>query len=127
MIFSSLGDSKYVIHHPSQVEVYAVTREQLELLSKGGESDWKGRWQNAFSILITCLINIIALGWDMDSVSFRLNFAIGIIALVLGTICLLFYLWDKWKQRSRLKEILKQPIQSSKITEEPLFKDFIKS
>ena len=120
MTLATLGNSEYLIHHPNQVEVYAVTREQLELLSKGAESDWKGRWQNAFSILITCLINIIALGWDTESASFRLNLGIGAIALALGFICLVFYLWDKWKQRSRLNEILKQPIQSSKITEESL-------
>mgnify|MGYP003571398912 CR=1 FL=1 len=120
MIFSTLGNSDYLIHHPSQVELYAVTREQLELLSKGSESDWKGRWQNAFSIFITCLINIIALGWNTESASFRLNFAIGIIALGIGVICLIFYICDKLKQRSRLNEILKQPIQQSKNIEEAL-------
>lgn len=115
MIFCTLGNSDYLIHHPSQVELYAVTREQLALLSKGSESDWKGRWQNAFSIFIICLINIIALGWNTESASFRLNFAIGI-----GVICLIFYICDKLKQRSRLNEILKQPIQQSKNIEEAL-------
>ena len=122
MMFSSLGESEYAIHHPSKIDVYTVTKEQLEIISKGGESDWKGRWQSAFSIVITCLINIIALGWNKDSVSFRLNLAIGSVGGVIGLFCLSFFLWDKWKQRSRIQEILSQPLQQAKDTEETLEK-----
>lgn len=102
------------------IDVYAVTKEQLELLAQGGDSEWKGRWQSAFSIVITCLINMIALGWDKESASFRLNFAIGIIGAAVGALCLGFFLWDKWKQHSRLRAILAQPVQRAKDSEEML-------
>lgn len=112
MIITALGNSEYVIHHPSEVEVYAVTPEQLELLYRGAESDWKPRWQNSFSILLTCLINIIASGWNMESASFRLNLGIGLITLLLGGISLYFYVKDMRRHKSRLEEILKQPVQT---------------
>ncbi len=34
MTLSTLGNSEYLIHHPNQVELYAVTREQLEILKQ---------------------------------------------------------------------------------------------
>ena len=120
MITTTLGNSEYIIHHTNQVEVYGVTREQLELISRGAESDWKSRWQNSFSILLTCLINIIALGWDMRSSSFRLNIGIGVISLLLGVMSLIFYVLDEKRQRSRLKDILKQPIQNVSLRGEKL-------
>ena len=120
MITTTLENSEYIIHHPNQVEVYGVTREQLELISRGAESDWKSRWQNSVSILLTCLINIIALGWDMRSSSFRLNIGIGVISLLLGVMSLIFYVFDEKRQRSRLKDILKQPIQNVSLRWEKL-------
>ena len=120
MIFSTFGNSGYIIHHPDEVEVYAVTREQLELISREAESDWKSRWQNAYSILITCLINVIALGWSTDSPSFRMNIGIGLVALIFGTVSLIFYILDRRRQKSRLTEILSQPVQTTSIKEEPL-------
>ena len=114
MTLTVLGGSDYNIHHPNKVDVYGITREQLYLLARSGESDWKGKWQSAFSILMTCLINIMALGWDTGSASFRLNLGIGLIALVIGIVFFVLHYRDRRKQNTMINEILQMPVQNPK-------------
>lgn len=114
MTLTVLGGSDYNIHHPNKVELYEITREQLELLARSGESDWKSKWQSALSILMTCLINIMALGWDTGSASFRLNLGIGLIALIVGIIFLVLYCRDRRKQNTMINEILQMPVQTKR-------------
>lgn len=120
MIFTTLGNSEYIIHHPSEVELFAVTREQLELIALEAESKWKARWQNAFSIMVTCLINTIAIGWDINSASFRMNVGIGTVALIFGVVSLVKYQRDMKHHRRRVDDILNQPVQRTPITTEPI-------
>lgn len=62
MITSTLGNADYIIHYPSKVDIYAVTREQLELLLASSASEWNGYFQNGLSVVLICIINILALG-----------------------------------------------------------------
>lgn len=120
MIFTSLGNSEYLIHHPSQVELFSVTREQLELLANGTSSNWEGKYYTAFSVFMTCLINILALGWNLDNASFRLNLGISIISFALGIFFYIKFKADKKRQNQRLNDILNQPLQKLDFDEEPL-------
>ena len=119
-MFSTLGSSEYIIHHPSQIDIYAATSEQLEMLMLNRSSEWKGHVQTALSILITSIINMMALGYDMNNASFRMNIGIGLLSLAVGLIAIKFYLLEKHKSEERLAKILSQPVQKLKVHEEEL-------
>ena len=108
-------------YHPSKVDVYAVTREQLELVSQGHASDWTGYFQNALSVMLTCAINILALGWHPETASFSLNAGLGMLSLSAGAVSLYMAYREGHKRERRLAEILMQPVQGMKATEEQLF------
>ena len=120
MIAGTLGNTDYIIHHPSKVDVYAVTREQLELISQTQENEWKGYFQNALSVMLTSVINVLALGWKPDAATFSLNFGLGVLALVVAAISILMMYREGHKRDARLTEILKQPVQSLRVEEEAL-------
>ena len=110
-MISTLGNAEIVIHHPSRVDTYAVTSEQLELLAQNSSSEWKGHIQTALSVLTTSIINIMALGYDLSSASFRMNVGIGFLSLTATVISVKFYLSEKRKQDEKLRKILSQPVQ----------------
>ena len=118
MITSTLGSADYIIHHPNSVDIYSVTREQLELLLASSASEWKSYFQNALSVILTCLINILALGFDATSTSFRLNIGLGILSGIICTLCFFMKCRDENKQTTRLNEILAQPVQELNAHEE---------
>ena len=68
------------------IELYAVTSEQLEILMQNPAAEWKGHIQTALSILITSIINMMAMGFDMSNASFRMNIGVGILSLLGVTI-----------------------------------------
>ena len=119
-MFSTLGSSEYVIHHPNQVELYAVTSEQLEILMQNPAAEWKGHIQTALSILITSIINMMAIGFDMSNASFRMNIGIGVLSLLGFAIALKFYFSEKHNSNNRLHKILNQPVQRLKADEQAL-------
>ena len=118
IITNTLGNSDYIIHHPNKVDLYAVTREQLELLSLGATSEWKGYFQNALSIFMTCIINILALGFDVGSKSFSLNVGLGIFAILICIFSFCMKSKDENKHSTRLNEILSQPVQKINVAED---------
>ena len=119
-MFSTLGSSEYIIHHPSQIDIYAATNEQLEMLMLNRSSEWKGHIQTALSILITSIINMMALGYDMSNASFRMNLGIGMLSFVAGLIAIKFYVLEKRRSEERLAKILSQPVQRLEAHEEEL-------
>lgn len=101
MITTTLGDTHFLIHHPNEVEVFALTKEQIVLLYKDDASEWKGKASSAISIFMTCIINLLAFGWQADNVSFRLNAGIGVISFV----CWVFlYIFTQLKKNNAIKE-----------------------
>ena len=102
------------------IKIYDVTSEQLELLMQNPAAEWKGHIQTALSILITSIINMMAIGFDMSNASFRMNIGVGVLSLVGFTIALKFYFSEKRNSNNRLLKILSQPIQRLKADEQAL-------
>ena len=102
------------------IETYDVTSEQLEILMQNPAAEWKGHIQTALSILITSIINMMAIGFDMGNASFRMNIGVGVLSLVGFSIALKFYFSEKCNSNNRLQKILKQPVQRLKPDEQVL-------
>ena len=102
------------------IETYDVTIEQLEILMQNPAAEWKGHIQTALSILITSIINMMAIGFDMGNASFRMNIGVGVLSLVGFSIALKFYFSEKCNSNNRLQKILKQPVQRLKPDEQVL-------
>ena len=102
------------------IETYDVTSEQLEILMQNPAAEWKGHIQTALSILITSIINIMAIGFDMSNASLRINVGVGVLSLVGFSIALKFYFSAKRNSNNRLHKILSQPIQRLKADEQAL-------
>ena len=116
-MISVLGNSELIIHHSSYINIYAVTSEQLELLKQNTSSEWKGYIQTAISVLTTTIINIMAIGFDVNNASFRMNIGLGFFSLLAAAISTKFYIAAKQKQEDKVKKILSQPVQKLKTEE----------
>lgn len=110
----TLGDSKLAIHHPNEIHMYSVTREQILLLSEKFKSEGNTYYPQVFSITITCLINCIMSFNDVTSVIFIGNTIVFVITLIFGAI--LFYIFKSKENNNKLllDEILSQPLQTAK-------------
>lgn len=111
-MINTLGNAELIIHHTNHIDIYAITSEQLELLRHNASSEWRGHIQTALSILTTSIINMMALGFDLNSASFRMNIGLAVLSLSAGALFTKFYLSEKRKQEDKLRKILNQPIQT---------------
>ena len=102
------------------IELYDVTTEQLEILMQNPAAEWKGHIQTALFILITSIINMMAIGFDMSNASFRMNIGVSVLSLVGFTIALKFYFSEKHNSNNRLQKILTQPVQKFQPDEQAL-------
>ena len=109
-----------IIYHTGKIDMHAVTREQLELLLTSSAPEWKGYFQNGLSVILTCIINILALGVDTNSASFSLNIGLGLLACIICALSFCMKCREDNKQATRLSEILNQPVQELKVYEEQL-------
>jgi len=94
-------EPKNIIHYDSNKIDYTITAEQIDSLKNISQNHWKDFSIGSFAIGIPCFINSIVELYKQQiitpTISFNINFVVGIIGIVLGSSFLVAWLKTKKK------------------------------
>lgn len=111
---NGFGDTEAVRHRIKKIDIYEVTKEDIETLSNNNISDLFFELAIAFaSICASFLCSLLVCNFNSSPVAFVIFFIIVIVTSVSAIICGLIW-WRKRKNKNaKMTEILTRPGDSS--------------